>query len=103
MAEISNARLLKERDVLERAGGVSRSWFRKEVAEGRAPRPVKPSRNMALWVADEVDDWIVRLVSLYRAAQMGPSAAPVTTAPASQVKRPRGRPRKILPPASQLS
>jgi prophage regulatory protein len=58
--------LLRERPVLARVG-LSRAYWWKLVAAGKAPRPIKIGRA-SLWIASEIDEFIQARIAASRAA-----------------------------------
>jgi len=50
-------RFLCEREVIALLGFGSRSAFRKEVAEGRFPAPVRISKGRVAWIEREIAQW----------------------------------------------
>ncbi len=59
------ANLLTRKDTLKKVGYSKNHWDRL-IADGKAPAPLKPNGpyGRALWIEEEVDEWIRRLIAI---------------------------------------
>lgn len=70
---------LRAPEVARRAGLSVRSVKRKSSdPRSNFPSPIKLGDRIAVWVAHEVDSWIDKQISTYRARHATPGAAPAT-------------------------